>query len=240
MAKQSLFYEEVVPLTKERHMGWSVEQGKTYAFAAKQHSVPLMHSEFSSAALDLPIVFGKTGETTLPLVMLGMQAEKSLFVDKKGKFTGRYCPAFLRRYPFIFARGDAEEETFALCIDETFDGVDKKGKKGEALFGEDEEPSEYLKQIMEFSRVFEVDLRKTRAFTDLLNEHELLDPMNAQVSLADGSKVSLTGFHVVSRERLKQIDPELLTDLFQREFIELVYYHLLSLKNMEKLRDMVR
>lgn len=239
MAKQSLFYEEVVPLTKERHLGWSVEQGQNYAFAAKQHSVPLMFSEFASAALELPIVFGKTDENTLPLAMLGMQADKSLFIDDDGKFTGRYCPAFLRRYPFIFARGDAEEETFALCIDETFQGVDKEGKRGQALFGEDDEPSETLKQMMEFCRVFEIDLRKTKSFTDLLNEHELLDPMNAQVTMADGSKVSLTGFHVISKERLKQIKPEFLADLFGRDFLELVYYHLLSLKNMEKLRDLV-
>jgi len=239
MAKQSLFYEEVVPLTKERHMGWSVEQGHTYAFAAKQHSVPLMFSEFASAALELPIVFGKTEDNTLPLAMLGMQAEKSLFIDEDGKFTGRYCPAFLRRYPFIFARGDAEEETYALCVDETFEGVDKDGKRGQAFFGEDGEPSESLKQMMEFCRVFEIDLRKTKSFTNLLDEHELLDPMNAQVTLADGSKVSLTGFHVVSKERLKAIKPEHLEELFQREFLELVYYHLLSLKNMEKLRDLV-
>ena len=238
MAKQSLFYEEVVPLTKERHMGWSVEHQHTFAFAAKQHSVPLMFSEFRDAALEMPIVFGKSDEATLPLAMLGIQSDKSLFVDDDGKFTGRYCPAFLRRYPFIFARGSADEDTYALCVDETFEGVDKEGKRGEALFGEDQEPSEFLKQVMEFSRVFEIDLRKTRAFTDLLNEHNLLDPMNAQVTLADGNKVSLTGFHVVSKERLKQIDPALLTDLFQREFLELVYYHLLSLKTMERLRDM--
>ena len=81
MAKQSLFYEEVVPLTKERHMGWSVEHQHTYAFAAKQHSVPLMYSEFQHAAVEMPIVFGKSNDATLPLAMLGIQAERSLFVE---------------------------------------------------------------------------------------------------------------------------------------------------------------
>ena len=56
MAKQSLFYEEVVPLTKERHMGWSVQHQHTYAFAAKQHSVPPTHTWVVESRPDARVV----------------------------------------------------------------------------------------------------------------------------------------------------------------------------------------
>lgn len=239
MAKQSLFYEEVVPITKERHMGWSVEKPGNFSFAATQHSVPLMFSEFHMAAQDLPIVFGKSGDSTTPLAVMGLQADTSLLIDGDGAFTGRYIPAFLRRYPFIFARGAGEGDTLALCLDETHSGVDQSGERGEKLFDEAGEPSAFLNQTMEFAKTFEVDLRKTAGFTKLLEEKNLLDPMQASITLANGQKIALTGFFVVSRERLKALDADVVQDMFQRDILELIYYHLQSLKNMERLRDLV-
>lgn len=240
MAKQSLFYEDVIPITKERHAGWSVTQGKDYAFAAEAHSVPLMYSEFQQACVAMPIVFGENNDSYTPLAMLGMQPNKSLMIDGEGAYTGEYCPAFLRRYPYIFARApNAEEEQFALCVDETYSGVDKTGKAGEALFGDDEEPSDYLKKVMEFARVYEIELRKTAALMTLLKDYELLDPMNATITLKSGEKISLTRFFVVSQERFRALDAEKVAALHENGAIELICYHRASLKTMERLRDMV-
>ena len=42
-----------------------------------------------------------------------------LFVNEAGKWLGKYVPAFLRRYPFVFSSND-EGKNFTLCIDGKF------------------------------------------------------------------------------------------------------------------------
>jgi len=240
MAKQSLFYEEVVPITAERHRDHAVALGADYRFAAASHALPVMMSEFHAAALDLPIVFGRSNDGGYtPMVMMGLRPETSLFIDAEGRFTGRYVPAILRRYPFIFAHSADNTEQFALCLDDSAPQVDASGESGEKLFGEDDKPSEFLTKMMEFCRSFEIDQRKTTAVTKELDALGLFDPMQAQITLKDGQKVQLTGFHVIAKERLKALDADKVHDLHTREILEMLYYHLISLKNMERLRDLI-
>lgn len=236
MAKQMMFYEKIAPISVERHKDWSVAQGKSYGFAAGANAVPMMCAEFQSVATDFPIVFGKTENGFAPVVVLGLEQGKSLFVDGKGKWTGDYIPAFVRRYPFVFAQSD-DAKTFTLCLDEAYGGCDAKGKKGERLFGEDGKPTEFVNKALEFSKSFETEQRKTSDFTSLLDANGLLEPMQAAIVMPDGAKRALTGFHVVSREKLKALDPKIVSEFFNRDVFELVYYHLLSLRNMEKLRQ---
>ncbi|MEM7190252.1 MAG: SapC family protein, partial [Pseudomonadota bacterium] len=98
--------------------------------------------------------------------------------------------------------------------------------------------TDYLTKQMEFAKNFEIEQRRTTAFCQLLDEHNLLDPMNAQITLPSGEKRALTGFHVVSRERLKALSEDVVSDLFKRDALELIYYHIASLRNMERLRDL--
>ena len=54
---------------------------------------------------------------------------------------------------------------------------------------------------------------------------------------APGIEPLSVGFHAVSRERLKKLEGDALAEFFQRDALELVYYHLASLRNLEKLRS---
>jgi hypothetical protein len=47
---QLMIYETAVPVSHARHGNWSLEVGTTYAFCRKVNSVPLMATEFASAA----------------------------------------------------------------------------------------------------------------------------------------------------------------------------------------------
>lgn len=235
MTKQMMFYEKVVPVSQSRHALWSVAPDpRGFAFAADSTAAPLMTAEFLSAVTEYPIVFGRGTAGCVPMVVLGVQNGQSLFVGDDGNWQAGYIPAFVRRYPFVFApTGDGQ--TMTLCLDETYGGCDPDGREGERLYGDDGQPTDYLQKVMEFSRSYEVEQRRTREFCRLIEERGLLDEMQASVNLPDGAK-RLTGFQVVSRERLKQLDGEALEDFFRRDLLELVYYHLASLKNLEKLR----
>lgn len=234
MATQQLFYEEAMPVTKERHGQRSVDTKQDYRFARQVNSVPLTGVEFPSAARDYVIVFAGQ-DTHMPAVLLGLQQNENLFVSKDGKWIVRYVPAFVRRYPFVFSVNE-EGSTFTLCIDERFEGLNENGR-GERLFNEDGERSEYLDNILRFLQDYQIQFQRTRAFCDKLKELKLLEPMQAHISLPTDSQLSLTGFQVISRDRIKALEGEKLAELAKTDELELAYLHLQSLNNFSVMAD---
>ena len=237
MTTQLLVYEEAVPVTKARHADWSVEVGGDYSFSSRVNSVPLMAVEFPNAAAEYVIVFGGTGDVVMPAAILGLRAEENLFVSTEGAWQGKYVPAFLRRYPFVFSSQD-EGKNFTLCIDEKFPGFNEDGK-GERLFGEDGEPSDYTQNVLKFLQQYQLEFNRTRALCEKLKSLNLLEPMQAQINLGSGEQRSLTGFSAVNRGRLKTLSAEALADLARSDELELIYNHLSSMRNFEAMRERV-
>src|SRR5436190_508275 len=134
MATQLLIYETAVPVSAARHRDASVEVGADYAFASNVNSVPLMAVEFPHAAPEYPVVFAGAGEEVMPAVILGMRGNENLYLAH-GKWSAKYIPAFVRRYPFVFSTLD-EGKSFVLCVDEAFAGFNRQGR-GQRLFGEE-------------------------------------------------------------------------------------------------------
>ena len=58
--------------------------------------------------------------------------------------------------------------------------------------------------------------------------------MGAQFKTPAGREGSLSGFFVVSREKLKKISAEKLAELVQTDELEMIYLHLNSLGNLRK------
>ncbi|MBS2034616.1 SapC family protein [bacterium] len=235
MSKQLLIYEKAVALSKEKHSKWSVEVGDSFAFAAQVNSVPLMAAEFGAAAADYSIVFVRgEDETYVPTVVLGLQQNQNVFVDDQQHWTASYIPAFVRRYPFVFALSE-DKKTFTLCIDEAFAGFNQSNR-GQKLFEKNGEPSKYVGDLLRFLQDFESEFVKTRSFTANLDELELLEPMHAQISSQTGEKTTLTGFYCVNREKLRNLSGKSLARLSATGELELAYLHLFSLKNFQELQ----
>ncbi|MGD8350448.1 MAG: SapC family protein, partial [Gammaproteobacteria bacterium] len=102
MSTQLLFYKEAIPVSKEQHAAYSIDTTQDYRFASAVNSVPLTAAEFPFAARDFVIVFAGP-EIPMPAAILGVQQDKNLFVAEDGHWQGRYIPAFVRRYPFVFS-----------------------------------------------------------------------------------------------------------------------------------------
>ena len=236
MANQVLFYEKANPVTKERHRDWFVETGHDYSFAQKTNSVPLMAVEFPSAGREYAIVFAGADEgSTIPVAILGIEDAQNLYLTAEGGWKANYIPAFVRRYPFIFAT-DGEGKTFTLCIDEGFAGCNQEGQ-GRPLFDNEGGRTEYLEGVLKFLQEYQVQHQRTQAFIKRLKESKLLEPMQANVALKSGEKHSLAGFHVVSREKLGDLPAETVHGLFKSGALELGYCHLHSLANFGAMVD---
>lgn len=237
MTKQLLIYEKVVPVSQERHLDWHI-QGKDYAFSRSVNSVPLMATEFPFAANDYTIVFAgnqATGEI-LPAILLGM-GEKNLYLSETGEWKAKYVPAFVRRYPFVFARHD-DGSTLTLCIDEEFEGCNQDGL-GERLFAADGEQTPYLQEVLKFLQEYQAHFQRTLLFCKRLKEFDLLEPMHAVITLGDDKKLSLDGFMAVNRDKLKALSGEQLAELAMIDELELIYLHLHSIRNFSKMGILV-
>ena len=60
---------------------------------------------------------------------------------------------------------------------------------------------------------------------------EILEPMQAQFTLAGGVQRSLAGFLAINRDKLKALPADQLVALAQTDDLELAYMHLQSLNN---------
>ncbi len=238
MTKQLLIYEELAPVNSERHRNWSVKAGGDFGFAKNVNSVPLTAVEFPQAATEFPIVFAQAGDGILPVALLGMRAEQNLYVDEDGTWSGRYVPAFLRRYPFVFSSTstDDKREVFALCIDESFEGCNQKGR-GEHLFDADGERTQYLSSVLDFQQQYRAQALRTQAFCSKLQELELLEPMTARVGQPTGQPIAITGLQGIQRKKLHELPEAKLSELSKTGELELAYIHLQSLTNFRSMAD---
>lgn len=232
MSNTMLFYKNVAPVNKQRHAQWGIVPSNRFDFARTINSVPLTAVEFPAASKDYAIVFAKSADGVMPIAVMGVRNGENLYVDADGQWHAKYIPAFVRRYPFVFSTAD-EGKTLTLCLDEDFEGCSADGK-GDRLFTEGGENTEYLNKVVEFLKEYQNHFRRTQAFCKKLEELELLEPMGAQFKTPDGRDGSLSGFLVINREKMKAIPAEKLAELVKTDELEMMYLHIHSIQNLRE------
>jgi SapC len=235
MAKQLLIYETAVPLSAARHGQVSLEAKGDYAFSAGINAVPLMAVEIVRAATEYAVVFTAAGDDVIPAAVLGVRGDQNLYLDAQAHWQAKYVPAFIRRYPFVFAASD-DKKTLTLCIDETHPGVNREGR-GQALFAADGKPSDYTQNVLKFLQEYQSHFERTKLFGRQLKELGLLEPMQATVTTPKGEQLKLGSFMAVSREKLRALGGDALEKLAKTDALELVYLHLYSLRNFNEVKD---
>jgi hypothetical protein len=233
MSTQLLIYKTAVPVTRGRHGDCFIEGSADYGFSSEVNSVPLMAVEFPQAAGEYPIVFAGNGSEITPAVILGVRGSENLFLSNESEWKAKYIPAFVRRYPFVFAR---EADRFLLCVDEKYAGFNREGR-GLPLFAADGAPTPYVNNVLKFLQEYQAQFLRTQRFCVRISELGLLEPMQAQVRTGNGPSYSLGGFMAVNRDKLKALPGETLSELAKTDELELLYLHLLSMRNFEGLRD---
>ncbi len=235
MATQALIYEQVVPVNQQKHRDWSVKAGTDYSFASSVNSVPVLAVEIQNVATEYAVVFAGGEDAIMPAAVMGVRDKENLYLQEGGSWQAKYIPAFIRRYPFVFSSSD-EGASFTLCIDEEFSGCNQEGR-GERLFDTDGEHTQYLSNVLEFLKEYQMQYQRTRLFCDKLRELDLLEPMEAKYTTPGGEAGSLGGFMAISREKLKLLTGDQLADLAKNDALELIYIHLQSMRNFSAMLE---
>jgi hypothetical protein len=236
--KQLLIYNDVVPVTREKHGKFSFKANTNFDFARQTNSVPLVAQEFGAAAMHYAIVFGQASDGVVPAAVLGVRDLENIFVAADGSWDAPYVPAFIRRYPFVFGADD-KAEMYTLMVDESCSGFNKAGK-GEMLFDADGEQTAFLKNVMAFLGDYQAQTELTNTFAKTLSELNLLEEAEAHLPLPSDPERRLRGFLVVSREKLRALPADKLAELNASGALELIYLHLFSMMNLGRLQEKMR
>ena len=238
---QSALYRDPVLVDSVLHRSKKLLPLTDFSIAGGMHAVFITATEFPQAALDFPLVFIHVGdaaatteaERTLltPIALLGVSADENLHVDN-GRWTGRYLPAFIRRFPFIAAVVDGADAP-GVFIDAGWPGFNDSA--GEPLFTEQGEPAETLTRAMEFLQRFEQEAQRTRQFCARLAELDLLKEMQADATLPSGDVVLVDGFLAVDETKLLALPDAVVLELHRSGMLTLLHAHLMSLANLRYL-----
>jgi hypothetical protein len=232
MQVNPIFYKEIIPLDRNRHGGLFLAPRTDFQYAKTTNSVFLAAVEFGRAFREYPIVFGDDGNVVFPLAILGLRDGENLFVNQDGSWGASYVPAYVRRYPFILS-AQPDSDTLTVCIDQSYANLNSE-HKGKALF-EDGRESDLLKSSLEFLKDFQTQYTITSQFGGKLKELGILESMQANIQLNNGSKLNMGGFLVVNRQRLLELTAEQLAAMARDGSLELIYLHLNSMDNFSRL-----
>jgi hypothetical protein len=228
-----LFYKKPVVLNREVHSEIKINAlSDGYKFALETNSIPLALAEFVDAAKDYAIVFTENDDAYFPIVIVGLEDNKNLFVDASGQWKVNYIPAFVRRYPFILA-DKVDGDDFNVCLDFEYEGIDDVG--GLPLFDEAGKPTPVLSQAMTFLSAYQSEVNRTREFTKKMKEYDLFVSREVQIALPGSDVKTLQGFSVIDEERFNALNNKAVCELFKRGYMSWIYAHLISVRNVSQL-----
>ena len=227
-------YDDARPVLATTHGDHAIKDVPTsYSFAAKAPLIPITVDEFAAASQDYPIVL--VGPANAAFVVTGLAPEQNLFVDADGGYApGAYIPAYLRRYPFVFAR-DERDTLRILCLDESSPQVGTTADDGaRALFQGEGEATDLTKQAMAFCQAFEDAERRTRLLGELLTAHALLEGRQAHHNQGTTSTL-LIDYRTVEPGKLDALADEAFLELRHKGALTPVMAVLASNQNWQKL-----
>ncbi|THD60433.1 SapC family protein [Phenylobacterium sp.] len=233
-----LFYQQPEPLSPETHRGMGVKNmDGPFGFAKVGHAVPLTVGEFPPAVATGPIIF--VGEEKLPILVMGLNAGHNIYVRDDGLFeAGVYIPAYVRRYPFIFANDDQAKQ-MVLCVDRAAEFIVDSGWDM-PFFEADGQASSYTKNCIDFCNSFETERQRTASFVQLLKDLDLFEskvasftPANPDGTPAEPQKIA--EYFGVSEEKLVKLPAEKYIELRDNGALPQIYAHLVSLLGWDRL-----
>lgn len=218
------FYQRPWALDPVRHATAGIKLQTDFALAAQTNAIAITVGEYASAQAHYPIVF--TGpDAPMSLAVLGVASDRNLFVRADGSWRPRcYIPGYVRRYPFVFDRIPSSEQ-YLLCIDEGADLFMAAG--GEPLFMNGK-PSPLTERALQFCSAFQNQAEETERFVKALWDQKLLIENHADMTLRNGEKRTLTGFHVVDEAKFNALPDAIMLDWRKRGWLALIYAHLMS------------
>lgn len=236
LSGQVLFYKNPQPLSAEEHGGLGVKQiPQPFGFLREAHAVPVTVTEFGVAAASYPVIF--VGEDRTPVAVMGVRQGQNLYVNDEGfVLEDYYVPAFVRRYPFVFAN-DESGDRLLLCVDRSAPMVTNQP---EVAFFENGQPTKFTNDAIEFCKEFERQRRATSDFVKIVRDLDLFEQKTVTFQPRDpqgnevGPAQKVADYWAISEEKLNALPQDKFLELRSNGALGACYAHMVSLLNWQK------
>ena len=169
---------------------------------------------------------------------MGVRQGENLFVRDDGQTEpDYYVPAFVRRYPFVFAN-DNNSDRLLLCIDRDAPMVTNQP---EVPLFENGEPTQFTQNAIEFCQEFERQRRATDEFVGIVRGMGLFEQKSVAYQPRDpqgqpvGDQQKIADYWAIDEKKLGELTPEQFEELRSNGALGAVYAHMISLLNWQRI-----
>ncbi|WP_433911102.1 SapC family protein [Sphingomonas yabuuchiae] len=219
-------------LTAEAHRDLAVRTDHGPAYGDAQMCCITVPSEFRAVQGSYPILFrlNDTRDRFTALAMFGFENGENLFLED-GRWDARYRPLAMAIQPFLIGGAPGGDGVRQVHVDLASPRIATDGN-GVRLFDELGQPTPYLAQMAEQLRSLDEGYCAAPAFFAALQRYDLLEPFTLDVTLDDGSRNRLVGFHIIDEDRLAALDAVALADLQAAGHLLPIYMAIASLAHL--------
>jgi hypothetical protein len=188
--------------------------------------------EFRRVQNEFPILYRRDLESGLfsAVALFGFEDGENLFLTGTG-WDARYRPLAMAVQPFLIGRSADGSGPGQVHIDLDHPRV-TDGEEGVRLFDQHGAATPYLETIAAQLGELDQGYRNSSDFYAALERYDLLEPFTLDVTLEDGSRNYLVGFHIVDEQKLRLLDSATLGELHAAGHLMPIFMALASLSNL--------
>lgn len=222
-----------IPLDKTKHKDLKIIPQLDLSFAKETHLAAATIREFAHLASTMPVVFieDPTNKNIHTVAMLGVDQNVNLFWSEE-RWQGPHVPLNIQRYPFDI-RPDGDK--LGVFFDENSHLV---ADEGEALFTEDGEPTDFLKNRQQFLAELANSEMLNQRFVKRVVELELLENIQIGIQYQDGTARNVTGIMSINEKKLNELDDTVILELHKAGFLGAMYAVMMSLAQLNRLVEL--
>jgi hypothetical protein len=221
---------EFTAVTPKTHAKKVWKNVTDYLFAAADTVIPLVGAELSKVVPVMPIGFVKQEAGYQLVAIASLQPGKNLYVAPDGKWLSTYIPSALRAYPFRLLKPENAEKS-VLCINEASGLVVESTEEGNAFFDDENQPTQSIKDMLNFLSEVEANLLVTEGAVNALDDADLITPW--EINLKQGEEVvPVEGLFRVDEAALNKLDDEDFLAVRKAGGLALAYAQLLSMNQL--------
>ena len=193
------------------------------------HFVPIVVSEFATAAASCPILLAKNPENGRFYVgaLFGFSPGENLVSVDPGS-SRAFRPLDVERQGFF-----TSDENIAIDIE----NPRISETDGDPLFEGNGEPTDALRRIQRALGLLVTGNQETERFIETLVGLRLIEPIDVSLTFDDGEKLRLDGVYTVSLDSISELNDADALSLFRKGYLQLAYAIAGSLRQLPVLAN---
>jgi len=225
----------MIPLNNKQHANLKIQKSNDVTRFKAQHLIPITARDFIPLSTEFPIVFVKNEETGqfTSVAMMGIRSGVNLYCQEN-TWSCPVTPIGFNNAPLSLIKRSEQSDEIIVCIDEKSPFV--SSETGEALFDEQGEQTEFLKQRSQaLLNVAEFTVQ-TQEIINIFAQKKLLSSKQLNVKLvSEQESILLSGIYLIDEKAINALSTEEFEDFRTKGLLPLIYAHLASLHQITRL-----